>query len=106
MGAGRIESANSYLQLFYEGGWIGAAIGFTVLLSLGRLSLTGGRAATAVYLGALTNGVFESWLFAGGSLFFVVLWLAVVALSPESGVRNHPPRSHSLGQSSKAVMLT
>lgn len=86
MGAGRVEVANSYLQLLYEAGWIGTIIGFSVLVGLGRLALTGGPPAIALLLGSLSNALFESWLFAGGSLFFVLLWLTIISLSARPNV--------------------
>jgi hypothetical protein len=81
VGTGEVEIGNSYLQLLYEGGIVGIAVGLGVVSALAKVALKGGRFGVALFIGAVTNALFESWLFAGGSLFFVLLWLAVVALA-------------------------
>ncbi|HSH59606.1 MAG TPA: O-antigen ligase family protein [Acidimicrobiales bacterium] len=68
------DAASSYFKALADLGFIGVAASAVAVRGAWRHA-RGSSAMRAAAVGGLTNAVFESWLFAGGSLFAVLFWL-------------------------------
>ncbi len=97
-GASSIEiTSSSYLRLVVEGGLLAAVVAMSALMPALRL-IPSNRLSAVLGIGGLTNAVFESWLFAGGSLYCLVFWMALVGLADEDIGRRHFGMSEGSGR--------
>jgi hypothetical protein len=81
-GAEEVDVANSYLKLAVELGGLGILCGLPPLLLAVARTRRSSTAASLAIVGGLVNAVFESWLFAGGTVYFLLFWLQVELAAP------------------------
>jgi len=77
LGALDIVGGNSYLKMLAELGFLGAALGI-VLVAAYVSAVKASTTVTAFLFTGLTSAVFESWLFAAGSLFCFLTFIMCV----------------------------
>lgn len=74
-GANPRDTANSYLKLLTDLGLIGVVAALPLLILQAKRFWYGRPQQAALVAGAVVSACFESWLFAGGSLFFLLYWM-------------------------------
>lgn len=74
-GAYSQDTASSYVKLLTDLGLIGVGAALPLFVLQFRHFWRGSPQQAALIAGALVNAAFESWLFAGGSAFFLLYWM-------------------------------
>ena len=76
-GAYPFDTANSYLKLLVDLGLVGVVVCAPLVFAQARTFWSGSRGKAALVAGGAVNAFFEGWLFAAGSLFFLMYWIQV-----------------------------
>ncbi len=78
-GASPTDVASSYIKVLVELGLLGVVVAGATVGAAGSMIRRGDSVVAATVAGALIDGVFEAWMFVGGSLFFIMFWLVVLS---------------------------